>query len=203
MVVNDLVPQVAIELPGCDDFIVERILREEIANLYRNNCLYLHRTTATLATDGSVTFTAIPTDTQVHEVRAMETSDRQVQPVGPFAINDYLYNETTQYPSYVFMDNEDWVVRPLPRDPLQATVVLQVGPTISAATYPDVLASRHRTLWQHLVLTRLQAQAGQAWSNPKYASFHASEASRLLFEEKRRIDGWSSRRAPVVRYGGI
>ena len=201
MLIADFTPYVALELPGCDDFIVQRVVREELTNLYRQYALWLYTETPTIGTNGVVSFT-LPAQTQVHEVRSLRVGDKPITPVGIGAVNTDEFDEAGD-PRFVFSENDAWVVLPRPSAPVSANAVLQIGPVATVTEVPDALAAKHRTIWEHLVLTRLQAMADQSWSNPKAASYHASEAVRLIFEERRRMDGWTSRRTPVVRYGGL
>lgn len=201
MLLADFPPYVALELPGCDDFIIQRVVREELHNLYCYNALWLYSDTPTIATTGTLSFT-LPAQTMVHEIRSLRTDTRDIMPVGTGSVNSAEYDDAGK-PEVVFLQNDAWVARPAPETTLTASAVLQIGPVATATEVPDAIANRHRPLWEHLVLTRLQAMAGQEWSNPKIASYHAVEATRLMYEERRRMDGWSARRAPVVRYGGI
>lgn len=201
MLIADFTPYVALELPGCDDFIVQRVVREELANLYRQYPLWFYTAAPTIDSDGSISFT-LPAQTQVHEIRSLRVGDKEVTPVGVGSVNTDEFDAPGD-PRFVFSENDAWVVLPRPESAVTANAVLHIGPVATATEVPDTLAAKHRTIWEHLVLTRLQAMADQSWSNPKAASYHASEAVRLIFEERRRMDGWTSRRTPVVRYGGL
>lgn len=201
MDIADLVPTVSLELPGCPDMIVERVLREEMANLYRNHALWLRTAAVTLGTDGVVVINP-PTNSEVHEIRSLRVGYDVLTPLGQGTVNSEEF-ERVGTPLVTFYRNYNWEVRPYPSEELTAEAVMQLGPLIDATTIPDTLASRHRTVWAHAVLSRMQGQSGQTWTNLRTASIHAAEFTRLVFEEKRRLDGWSSRRSPVVRYGGI
>lgn len=203
MNISDMVPWVLAELPGATEFIVERMFREELANLYRNHALWLYTDpAAAVATTGVVTFT-LPTCTEVHEVRSMRIGDEKVTPVGEASLNLERLENDIETPRYVMRQNDQWVARPKPGEATTAHCVLQIGPVMNTECVDDNLAARHRTLWEHAVLARMCSQARQTWTNTRAASLHASEFTRLVFEEKRRLDGWSARRAPVVAYGGI
>lgn len=201
MLFADFTPYVALELPGCDDFIVQRVAREELYALYRQRPLWLYADTPSVDTSGVVTF-SLPAQTVIHDVRSFRIDKSELTPAGEGSLNQAAY-EVTGAPEWVFLQNDQWIVRPMPVEAASANAVVQLGPSATATEVPDTLAAKHRPLWEHLVLTRLQAMAGQEWTNPKAASYHAAEATRLIFEEQRRADGWTSRRAPVVRYGGI
>ena len=202
MDIEELVPYVAVELPGCPEFVIERAYREELYNLYRDNALWLFTDPAAgVDTAGVVTFT-LPSCTDVHEIRSMRIERDEIEPRGPQSVNDYDMETETGTPLYVQMRNDAWIVRPKPNEATTAHCVLQIGPQIIADCVDDNLAKRHRLMWEHMVLTRLQAQAGQSWTNLKGAAFHAGEFTRLLYAEKRRLDGWTARRVPVVAYGG-
>ena len=203
MQIESLIPYVLIELPGCPDFLIMRTFKEELAGLYRDHPLWIYTDTATsIDTDGVATF-VLPDCTQVHEVRSMRIGDDQVMPVGMASKNDYDLETETGTPLYVFERNYQRIVRPKPVEACTAMSVLQIGPTIIAECIDDGLASRHRLIWEHLVLSRLLAMPAQSWSNMKGAATHAAMFFDLLQKEKRRADGWTSRRVPTVRYGGI
>lgn len=201
MLLTDFGPLVGLELPGCTDYIIQRVAREEIYNLYRDYVLWLHEGTQSIGSDGTISFTT-PAQTTVHDVRSLRAGTVEIAPVGVGSVNSVDYDDAGT-PEVVFAYNDSWVVRPPPGTALTATAVLHIGPVYTVTEVPDTIASKHRAIWEHLVLTRLQAMSGQEWTNPKAASYHAAEATRLIFEERRRMDGWTSRRAPVVRYGGI
>lgn len=202
MLIAAFAPYVALELPGCDDFIIQRVVREELANLYRQYNLWQYTAAATIATTGAITFSSLPTDSEVIEIRSLRAADRMIEPMGVGSMNDADFDSVGD-PLVCFQENDSWVVQPRPPAALTGTAVLQLGVSLAADEVPDTLAAKHRTMWEHLVLTRLQGMAGQAWTNPKAAAYHASEATRHIFEERRRMDGWTSRRVPVVRYGGL
>jgi len=202
MMVSAFTPYVALELPGCDDFIIQRVVREELSNLYRQYNLWQYTATAIIDTTGVITFSSLPTDSSVIEIRSLRYGNRNIEPLGVGSMNDSEL-DTTGDPLVCFQENDQWVVQPRPAEQLTATAVLQLGVTAAADEVPDALAARHRTLWEHLVLMRMQSMSGQTWTNPKSASYHAAEATRHIFEERRRMDGWTSRRTPVVQYGGL
>lgn len=201
MLLTDFSPLVALELPGCTDYIVQRVAREEIYNLYRDFVLWLYEGPQSIGADGAVSLTT-PAQTTVHDIRSLRVGTIEIAPVGAGSTNSDEYDEVGA-PKVVLPYNDSWLVRPAPGTALTATSVLHIGPTYTFTEIPDTIAGKHRAIWEHLVLTRLQMMSGQEWSNPKAASYHATEATRLVFEERRRMDGWSARRAPVVRYGGI
>lgn len=198
----DITAPIALEAPGCPEVTIERVLRDVVRQLYRENAIWTYwDPAATIGTDGLLVLT-LPTDSEVVEVRKIRTSNDEISPRNIDSLAYYDHDDGDASPVAINV-NGTWTVRPPPVEATSAKVLVQLAPIYGATQIADVVGQRDRQLYEHSALARILAMPKQRWTDPNMANYHHTAAVGLLFEAKRRADGWKTVRTPTVRYGGI
>lgn len=196
-----MTPAVLLEAPGCSEMVAARVLRDVIRDLYRSTRLWVYTdATASIDTAGVITLSP-PAETEVVEVSHLRTDDGVISARTVTADRFFAY-ESGDMQAVADIEGV-WTVRPAPAIVTSATALLQLAPTQASTGIADTQAHRHLRLFQHLALANLLSMPRQPWSAPNYAGTHEAKAMGLLIAAKRSSDGWSTRRTPVVGYGGI
>lgn len=203
MLFADLMPAVLLEARGCPEITAERVARDTVRDLYLNNPIWIRTDpAATLEATGLLSL-SLPDDAEVVEFRSLRLPDGTT--ITPRTVDDNAsYNWDDISDPIITELNGVWIVKPAPvEDISDVRVVMQLAPTADADMVDDSVAKRHKSLYIHATLGRLLGMPDQKWSNPGVANYHGTRAMSLLFEAKRKADGWTTIRTPVVRYGGI
>lgn len=204
MLFADLLPPVLLEAKGCPEITAERVMRDVARDLYLNHPIWVRTdTSATIESTGLISL-ALPTDAEVVEFRSIRLPDNTL--VQPRVVDDnafYDWADDAADPIVVEL-NGVWIIKPAPSEAIaDVRIVMQLAPTVDAAFIDDSVGTRHKSLFIHATLARLLVMPDQKWTNPGMAGYHAQALAARLAEARRRADGWTSIRTPVVRYGGI
>lgn len=202
MLYEDMVPAIMLEAVGCPEMTILRVLRDETRQLYTDHYIWQVVDRAAALDVNGVLQISLPSESEIVMLRSVRGEDGPLDVVvlDEFAYDIFDDGGTTR--AIVNLDGS-WTSLPTPAGVTSVTAVVQVRPTFAATGVVDSIAQRDLKLIQHTTLARLLGMPAQKWSNPQYASFHAAEATRLVFQAKRRADGWTAVRTPIVSYGGI
>lgn len=204
MLFADLMPPVLLEAKGCPEITAERVMRDVVRDLYLNHPIWIRTDLGVIVEEVGTISLPLPLDSEVVEFRSIRLSDGST--IAPRVVDDnafYSLDDATTEP-VVAEVNGVWVMKPAPSVALtEVRVVTQLAPTVDATGVDDTIAARHKSMYTHATLARLLVMPDQKWTNPGMAQYHAQALAARLAEARRRADGWTTIRTPVVRYGGI
>lgn len=203
MLFADLLPPVVLEAKGCPEITAERVMRDVVRDLYINHPIWVRTDLGVLVEEVGTISLPLPADSEVVEFRSIRLPDGST--IAPRTVDDSAFYDMDDLTTPVVAEvNGVWTLWPAPSAAIiDARVVTQLAPTADAASIDDTVASRHKSMYIHATLARLLVMPDQKWTNPGMARYHADALAARLAEAKRKADGWTTIRTPVVRYGGI
>lgn len=192
MKVEDLLPYILAEVPGCPLPTVKMALLQATAELCREAHTWNEIQDPITLVDGQHTYPVdAPTGAQVATIKDIWADNRKLTPVAISAVHNLIPNwQTAQgnQPDY-YSGSNDWSeirLYPIPVNTMGARITMRVAyqPKFNAATIPDFMVNNYLEAITAGAKSRLMMMPGRGWTNLELGGYNKQVFDAAIVQAK-------------------
>lgn len=183
----DLIREIALDVPGCPDFLIEKEIRNAAIQFCEESEVYTYQVTGTTVADNDSYSMTFPADTRLVSILSATVDDRPVKGITELS-QFHNPHVGTGRPEQFYEVGGDIVFVPTPSTDVTYTILVSLKPTRAATSLDDAIAEDWYKAIVNLALHSLTMMPERTWTSPVQ-----SQAAYMVYQQE--LNKAKSRRA--------